>query len=682
MVLITFFIGVVGMELMQRLYDVYTKDFTDDVLQVVTKYKDSCDNVWLCTPFGYPSKETHKANAIKAGVMAQKFRDNEISVSLQIANTIGHGEHVMASDCSGLVYEGSPVKNMVGHDGITTKYVFCWRDKFFRDYVNETLSYYVESIKPNVVWVDDDMRVNGHYPIKFGCFCHDCIRAFNTMYNANFTRESLVEEILHGSLDWRKKYIEFLKSSVYDFVYQLSSNVHKISPTTKMGYQYYCNGAYSGNGFAYVLDAMRDATGLVPLTRPGGGAYVDHDPNEFLKKGLDISWQNSMLPPYVERKCAEIDNIPNVLYGKSPDGVAFESTYYFAVGNTDMTYSMLGYIYEPLEFFEKMFHLFSQNREYWDRLADCNKQSYQSGLNFYMSRNMWAKSLQPKDGIEELNRENYRSLSWFLHTAIPFSYDTHDDRVILLHPETALYISKEEFNTLLTKNVITDGESIEILKNRGFDLPLKAVKFDELAAYCLYEKLENHPSNKSNLKEYKSSPFSYGKQETYYLCDLSNCTEIVGRYATNSNIVPPLKDGGYGVSTAIINMPKGGKWAVFGYMPWKGVISFARHEQFLNIADYISGNALSSRILTPMQANILPRVDKDGKTVCISITNCTVGESGDFKLLIRNPKTENFYYMAQRGVKKQLSFDKNGNDYIVKVPSISAWTVGTVFCER
>jgi hypothetical protein len=38
--------------------------------------------------------------------------------------------------------------------------------------------------------------------------------------------------------------------------------------------------------------------------------------------------------------------------------------------------------------------------------------------------------------------------------------------------------------------------------------------------------------------------------------------------------------------------------------------------------------------------------------------------------------------MAQRGVEAECSFERTDDGYIVTTPSLDAWTVGTVFCEK
>ena len=664
------------MQLIQRLGSELSDEYVDGYLQTATQDAGACDTVWIATKYGYPPKEVHKQAAQLAAKTAEKFRQKGVSVELQLSNTIGHGEYMSARDCSGLLFDGSPVEKMVGHDGVVADYAYCWRGKFFRQYINETLAYYVELVRPDCVWVDDDLRPNHHAPVAFGCFCPDCMRAFNQTYNANFTRQELVEEILHGDIQWRRKHIEFTRQGLYDFTYQLGKTIHAACPTTGMGYQHGALGARIGYGMDFIYDAMYQSTGIAPKSRPGGGAYDDHNPNVFFDKGMWMSWQNAMLPAYVQCKCPEIENLPHVAYGKSPAGTAFETSYYFACGNTDMSYSMLMAQNEPWEFYGQTFALFAKNRKYWERLSKCNKQSRQAGLRYFTSKHIGDKKLTKEQNFFDLNTEPVDVLQPFLHAGIPFAYDQVDDTVTLLHPEMAQYASDKEIETLLTKRVITDGETVEMLTKRGFDLGVTATRIPEKQALLLYEDLQPHVSNRGGLDKWKSSFFTPGKKAAYSLTAHTQ-VETLGVYAASVKMVTPC-----GISSLIVNTLQGGKWAVLGYVPWKGVISHARREQYLNVADYLCGNTLCARVRTPMQNVCLPRTDTDGKTACVSITNCTVGDCDSMEILIRSPKAENFTFMAQGGVEEKLSFTKTDDGYLVKTPAIRAWSVATVFCDE
>ena len=134
--------------------------FIEDFIRIVKENPGSCDEVWLATSYGFPPLEVHREMAEKLAATADKLRGAGLRVSLQISNTLGHGEYMASRDCSGLVYDGSPVRNIVGPDGTVSRYAFCWNDPVMRGYVREEVSAYVKAIRPHTVWIDDDLRAD------------------------------------------------------------------------------------------------------------------------------------------------------------------------------------------------------------------------------------------------------------------------------------------------------------------------------------------------------------------------------------------------------------------------------------------------------------------------------------------------------------------------------------------
>ncbi len=204
-----------------------------------------------------------------------------------------------SQDCSGLVYENSPAEKMVGHDGTAADYCFCWNGEYFREYTFASIREYVKRVQPYCVWIDDDLRAINHNPVEYGCFCDDTINKFNKLHGFDFTREALVNEINFGDKLWRERHIEFTRKSLYDFTYEMGKIIHEVSPESRMGYQYTVNKMIIGSDCNFIFDAMYKATGYAPLSRPGGGAYDDHNMNAFIEKSETIDMQNMMLPNYV-----------------------------------------------------------------------------------------------------------------------------------------------------------------------------------------------------------------------------------------------------------------------------------------------------------------------------------------------------------------------------------------------
>lgn len=692
------------MEMIHRFGAGKDENYYKSYLQLLKEYPKAGNSIWFASFYGFPSLQKHEVEAERLNIFAEIFRENHIAVSLQISNTIGHGEYISAQDCTGLVYDGSLAENLVGADGTKARYCFCWNGKHFREYTKKAVAAYAR-LHPECVWFDDDLRPSNHDPVGFGCFCDNCIAAFNKKYAKNipFTREALVNEVLYGNISVRENWVQFIRDGLYSFTKEICSAFHEVSPESEFGYQYCAYGAYTGRGFSYILDAMKEVSGKPPRTRPGGGAYDDHDPNVFIAKAVFMNWTNSLLPDYVKEKCPEIENLPFESYAKSPAGCAFESAYYFANGATDMSFSMMMHENEVREYYTEMLARLSADAAYRNRLAAENLDTISGGARIFISGDTWKRKLSKKvgEGFGSLNDEKSWVLKGWVRDGIPLTFDESENDVILLYPEMAKDLSSEDFDELLKANVFTDGESIKILAEKFGGkvyqtLGIKSQKICDGEKDKFFERNLSHATLPKDFYIWKNNFFTSGRNEVYCLNIFSeqneNAVQPLAVYDTELAIKPYVSGKyPYGISAAVVKTEADGNWALFGNAVWKGVMSFKRREQLLNVMDYLcvkSGKGgLCARLKSPKQVALLPRKDKRGKTVCVSIANLTIGDSGEMLLAIRNPRAEHFTFMKQASdeeIALQFKVAQNENgirEYLVNLPSIAAYSVCTVFID-
>ncbi len=672
------------MRLMHRFGSRVTDEYIEKYYGLLKGNRMAGDEVWFATKYGFPQISVHEQTVKEYAEHAQKFKELGVKISLQLSNSIGHGDQISSYDCSGLVYQGSPVQTMVGHDGTVAKYSFCFRDKFFIDYTLAQIKAYM-ALEPDTLWIDDDFRPNNHQPVTFGCFCDNCMKEFNQQFGLDFTREQLITAIQNGDLELRKNFIDFTRKGLYDFALAIAKTVKEHSPNTTIGLQHAVASLLEGGDRNYVFNAILEGTGKTPKSRPGGGAYNDHNPLEFRNKTMSLNYQNAVLADCVKHRCPEIESLPFVEFGKTAFGTAFETALYFANGNTDMTYSMAMEFYEQDSYYKNILKLLSSQRAYYDKMAKVNEKSYQAGIRFYISENIWQKPLKEGQSFIDLNckGDEVFGVKHLLTDGFPISYDQKDQTVIALHPETASVLSKQEIDYLLTQNVFTDGESIEILTKLGVDLGVTATKASGNDANKLKLVWADSEFNQTEITSWKDSYFTEGKAEKYYLETNNKNALVLSTYNTTLKIkeFTANKDYPYGIAGLIIQTGKGGKWYIDGYSPWKGVISSARRNAMLKAMDYICGYTMPALFLEPIKAQVMPRKDSQGKTVCVSIANYAIGPSGDRQIIIRNPKSEKFTFISQYGKAKRLKVKKVGRDYIVCVPSIQPYSVCTIFCD-
>ena len=642
-------------------------EFIDSLINEIKAHPGCCDEVWFATDYGFPPLEKHKKSAEALIESAEKFRAAGVRVSLQLSNSIGHGQYMRSQDCTGLVSEKSEVRHMVDADGTVAGYCFCWNDEYFRNYTFSALRYYLRAVKPHTLWVDDDLRATNHNPVSHGCFCDSCIAEFNSRYGTDFDREGLVEAI-HTDIETRKKHVEFLRSTLYDFTYEMSRVVHEELPECRMALQNCANGGYTGYDISFIFDAMKDATGIAPAYRAGGGAYSDYSPLEFVRKSSFLDYQNMMLPDYVKEKRPEIENLPDVVFGKSIAGTCFETSCYLANGNTATSYAMLMNDYEPMSWHGEMLGAFAKHRAYWEKLSEVSKAGKITGLTPFFPKTAY---LAPSKKPFDYSREEIYFAEGLRFCAIPVAFTGRENSVYTINGRIAETLSEKEIEYLLSQNVVCDGEAVSVLNERGY---LKNISAKKVSVQERREIFTDHAINRG--MEKRKWGGQIWRDFDYELS--GDGLEVISEYYTNSR-------GGFdivGIASAAFTTEKGAKWAAFGFDLWERTKSTEKRRHFLNACEYISGRRFAAEILNPVQSCVYPAADEEGKCIAVSIVNCTVGESGKLKMKIRNPKSEKFTFMAQYVPETELETVKTAeNEYEITVPSFDGWSVGTVFCK-
>lgn len=678
--------------LTQRLGSNTQKDpaYIDEFIRAVTAHPGCCDEVWLATDYGFPKLDTHRKAAEILAQQAEKLRAAGLRVSLQLSNSIGHGEYMSAQDCTGLVYDGSPVEHMVGHDGTVAGYAFCWNGKHFREYTVAALREYVRKIRPYAVWVDDDMRPMNHAPVSHGCFCDGCMAKFNARYGTEFTRETLIQEISTGDPVWRQRHIQFLRDGIASLVEELGRMIHEEAPECRMSYQHGFHGGYVGNNTRYIMEAMYRSIGHEPGSRPGGGSYNDHDPSTFVSKLEDLDAQNRMEPAYVTDLRPEIESLPDVVFGKSIGGTCFETTYYLAGGNNAMSYAMLMNDYEPMEWHGQMFAAFAAHRPYWEKLREGTFGTEPAGWTLVLADE--GRTTVSGDLFGGYTTQHYgvaRDLRYdgFSITMKP---DAAPEEVRLLHASNAAQLSDNEIEALTKVPVITDGRTLRVLLDRGVDLP---VDVSEISVARYLERFTEHPVNGASCHRIwggqwgKSTDWELIPKDSAMVEPLSEYIHVVPADTPEAECIPVANAGIKKYKTtgkcasAVITLPSGVKWAVFGFDFWGRIKSNEKRVQYLEASAYISGHRQPAEILSPIKAILQSRCDREGRLTQASITNATVADSGELVLQVYRPASQNVCYMGQYTPFTELTLDETGaaDVYTVTVPNVKAWSVGTVF---
>ncbi len=639
------------------------KENSIKLIEAFKRHPGCCDEVWFSSEYGFPKLEVHKKVAENIAELAELYKEAGIKVSLQISNTIGHGEYMKTRDCSGLVYEGSNVEKMVDANGTVADYAFCWRGENFIKYTLKEIEYYA-AVKPDTFWIDDDLRAYNHAPVDYGCYCDNCIKRFNKQYGHSLTREEIAHEMSYGDTKIREEYIEFIRDGLAEFTALITKTLISGSPDSKMGYQSCRCNNYTGLDHNYYLEPMMKYSGKSPKYRPGGGFYNDKNPFGMFEKAMLLETAIAQLPDYVTEILPEVENTPDVAFGKSIWGTVAEATLYLAYGCTSTSFASLMTEYEDVYWHENMFDAFVSVKPYWQKLAEISKESVTSGVSIYESENSYKQKLTDADNQYKWARLYYLSGIDLSKIGIPVTNMLKNVRAYLITSAMVDYMDKDELTALTKMPVVTDAMTAQKIIDKGIDL---GISLNKLGNGNYLERL-NSVDNKKWIESFFAS-----KGLPTYIISGNNITPVGTLYNKDT-------DEEIGCCNAIVNLGQA-KWAVFGYSFWNDIISTDKRNQILNAIDDITGNTLPAMLSSGEQVVVIPKVNSEGKTLAVSLQNISIGKTQELSVVMRNPVNMNFYYMNGNTPKTPIKAVNEGDNYRFTLPALNGWEIITLFCE-
>lgn len=670
--------------LIQRLNNSLQKNphFIDELIGHIKRHPGCCEEVWLSTEYGYPKRETHQLTAKVLTKTAALFRKNGIRVSLQVSNTLGHGQYMSSRDCSGLVFEGSDVKNMISYDGKTSEYSFCYNDRVFIDYIKSTLNEYAP-LHPDIVWFDDDLRFMWHDPVYCGCFCDQCIAKFNKLHGSDYDRERLVIDIMNKP-SVRKNYSDFMKESLGNFVEEICADFHKLSPESNFGHQNASITLATG-GNAYIFNRMKKVTGLSPAFRPGGGAYNDARPGDILDKYVQISIGCAQLPEYVEYIAPEIENLPYTAYGsKSHCGTCFETSLYFAGGANRMSYAMLSEN-ESMDYYAETLRMFSEHRKYWDMLVNLNRNTRQDGIGYVIPESSYGRNIESNESPTEYFSKwfdihhYYEQVSNLLSTGLAVSFGNKAAKVKLLKSECAQCLTEKELEELLKEPCFCDAGAFIHLSKKYDCFNASAVVVSPSEGHKLkmvYTKDCMLPDliGKTNIKGFLFHEFVkiIPKNDDYIA--LTKFAAPSEEPACSGEKYP------FGIAECIVKTSRGGQWVIFGGNLWNPAINYDRKRFFEKLYEYLSGEKICVSISNKSPAVLLPRKNKDNKVSSVTILNASL-DTLQPEIIIREPVGTKFFSIDESGIEYPLEALRTDPGYKLTLNKIPPWNLKTIIVK-
>jgi hypothetical protein len=117
--------------------------------------------------------------------------------------------------------------------------------------------------------------------------------------------------------------------------------------------------------------------------------------------------------------------------------------------------------------------------------------------------------------------------------------------------------------------------------------------------------------------------------------------------------------------------------------PTPGYLRAAVRTAFLDEIDRVTGGAFPVRLEECRHVRILPLVDAAGRLACVTLLNCSIGETDALTLRVRNPVAPSAELVVPRAAPVKLACEPTGRagEWKVALPSFAAWQIGDVFFE-
>ena len=639
----------------------YAGDVWPRTFKALAANRAAADEVWFSTGIGFPRLGWHREHSARLAAAAGDLRSAGILPSVEIQAVLGHGDSITRyrDDISGKTWRG-----WTGPDGAEAEACSCPTDPALLAYFQEVARIYA-AWRPASLWFDDDIAIRSRAPgIVWpdasrlpGCWCDRCIAGFSRREGRGWTRESLAVALrTPGSFEVFDRWADYCFDNLADLVGAIGKAVCEVSPETVLGYQHGC--VYRGRDSQLkIYRRLREVSGHGVRSRPGGGAYLDHDPRQIVEKTYDEGAQMSALgmPDFIEAACPEIESCPRTFSCKTARGVVLESFLALSQGMNSLSYFIADGEFEDPEWYgDALFAPIAAARPFLEEYARLSEGALPAGATL------------PQFG---------RDTCSFQHSGIPLLAAPGRRDCAILTDAALAAMDDAEVAEALKGDLLLDGKAAAALAGRGFS--------EDLAGMA-------------------ASPFD-GTVREYFTDDplvagLRGCAHAAGagvsfRLAFSDTsakvrVLSEVLDGDgrrLGDSTCLVERADGSRFAVLGLGGFElSAASSRRLVQTCRVADWVARGRLPCLLDTPALAALFARVDPDGTFRSAVVVNPRIDTLGGARLRLRGVPTGTDRLVwrdmdlcrADPGARTSVAVVRDGADAIVEIPFLAPWGAG------
>ena len=623
------------------------------ITNILKKYPDTIDEVWLATHPYFSALETIQTDAKEHLTKISKlWSDIGIETSYQIGTTLGHGnncknEYGFSKDAFKVDYKGKHTKKL------------CANAPEVRDYFYKRTKILIENAPLKRIWLDDDFRMG--MCLEHLCFCKFCLEKFNTKENTNFDSKSLYAKLISkdtANIKIRKAYMDFQTESLAELSEIVAKANADSSKKVVLGIQAMCPIADLCHDYPKLITKL--AGNKKAGIRIGTGCYDEFTGDGIKRKILGVMYgaERCSRSKNVYQICYELENYPHIETLKTPRAIMIESALALAAGCDSLALYWDNVVFsQKANVYEKFYKTVKEYRPFLEKVGKFYKGTKPWGIGRFIGDTMYAYPNKRGTRFEIASLPSQEEIDLF-NSGYPIRCTDSYPDIILLNKDIISRVNDLELKKLLSKNCIADSNTLIALEKRGIKLPVKVVKTDKGEVFG-GSYAEIHKGERFNMIPWRE--FSY--------------LELTDSNVKNVSAVKNFLDKEVKSAFAVFDTKFGGKiFAVAG----NGIYRYSTESRRLAFLDAIDMLALAPvRLETNHQMLFIPRVNKNGEFANALFYNFTQGECDEIVLKIRSKSAKKYKLIRPllNDVIIESKKSPNSDEYILKLPELAPVSV-------
>ena len=541
----------------------------------------------------------------------------------------------------------------------------------WRKYFACVQKYYVEELRPEVLWIEDDFRLHNHEPLEYGgCFCPIHLKKFNERLSANYTLKDFVEKVFQKGdpSAERRAWLDENRATMNDLALFIGENVKKANGETRVGLMSssacahtfeardwhgvqtaLAQGkeiinrihlpAYNENVPAYYYRYFNMTSTVVRSCLPDSAKIYPEiesaDYNNFVKDAKFLTFQIESTIPLLPSGMTYniLDMVGNGDFDRAHYGeaIAAVTPYMKAVKSLNLKFSTMAGVMIP----------FDENAAYHRKIRNDRRDLYPFEIEF--AGYVCGLGVNYRISREKYPRGQFVCL-------IGNSADDFDD---------------EQLSALFETNfVFLDGAAVERLTERNFAKRLGIVGATRIVSN----------QGKTAFEQAENDLIIDGKKHLRAPCEGGS-----GVYSTGDYLKIDYENGSVKAYSSVYNADAG--FVGYGSVKSVGKMKFAVVPYYLQTMLFEQYNELRKEIIYRIiqefakeklvftgVSGIYPYLfTKDEKTV-LMIVNSLFVRFEKVKFTLANLAVKQIFQIQKEGFVEEVRFERKGNEYTLETP--------------